>query len=242
MKTRSTFAFAALVATVLASPLAWSTNISDNGMYVSAAIMHVTHHQAERTMYHSERNAGTHARGFVYTELDKDIGFAVSTGYEFGDGLRAELELARRHAGYSMNGNIRLSDAMGRYAKTAASGDGEIASWSLMANTIYSFRQLRRVHPYIGAGLGVVRHEDEVTRGRFTASAGEVALNGSLVREGVDDTVLGYQLMAGIGIPITGAVEGRAGYRFFATANPEFDGEEVEYATHNLEVGVFVRF
>ena len=37
-------------------------------------------------------------------------------------------------------------------------------------------------------------------------------------------------------------MEARVGYRYFATADADFDGLEASYGTHNIEAGILIRF
>ena len=102
-----------------------------------------------------------------------------------------------------------------------------------MANGYYSF-EAGVLRPYIGGGIGLVRHDG--TLRELSASGVQTA------EYDEDDTVLAYQAMIGIAYPMSEASEVRLGYRYFGTADADFDGTEVSYGTHNIEAGFLFRF
>ena len=53
-----------------------------------------------------------------------------------------------------------------------------------------------------------------------------------------DDIVFAYQLGAGIGYGISENLTIQAGYRYFATADPDFSGTEAEVASHDIYLGM----
>ena len=57
-----------------------------------------------------------------------------------------------------------------------------------------------------------------------------------------DDTVFAYQLAAGGSLTINKNLSVDLQYRYFATADPDFDGLEAEYNTHNLIFGLRFTF
>ena len=104
---------------------------------------------------------------------------------------------------------------------------GDVSTLSLMLNGIYAF-EISRLRPYLGVGIGLARHD--------------ATLEAMSSRDSDDDIVLAYQAMAGIAYPVSETMEARLGYRYFATADADFDGIEASYGTHNLEAGILVRF
>ena len=54
--------------------------------------------------------------------------------------------------------------------------------------------------------------------------------------------VLAYQGMAGILYPLSETTEFRLGYRYFSTAEGDFDSAKASYRTHNVELGLAFRF
>ena len=51
-----------------------------------------------------------------------------------------------------------------------------------------------------------------------------------------------WQVGAGIGYALTPQLTFDLKYRYFATSDPEFDGTEVEYASHNVYAGIRLHF
>jgi len=45
-----------------------------------------------------------------------------------------------------------------------------------------------------------------------------------------------------VGFPLSEKMEARAGYRYFATADADFDGVEASYGSHSIEAGIRFRF
>ena len=106
-----------------------------------------------------------------------------------------------------------------------------------MVNGIFSFGA-GALQPYIGAGVGVARHDG--TFDEQTLEAGGYAVR--LAKTSDEDTVLAYQGMVGISYPLSETTEARLGYRYFATADADFDGLKASYGTHNFEAGITFRF
>jgi opacity protein-like surface antigen len=102
-----------------------------------------------------------------------------------------------------------------------ASVNGDISSLALMGNLLADLPLSERVRPFLGAGIGLARVE---------------ANSNDLGDE--DDTVFAYQAIAGIGFPLTHVTTLDLQYRYFATADADFDGTDVEYQTHNFFAGL----
>ena len=80
---------------------------------------------------------------------------------------------------------------------------------------------------------------------RLHASDGQVLVTWGrsvLYRYDADDTVFAWQVGAGIGYALTPQLTFDLKYRYFATSDPEFDGTEVEYASHNVYAGIRLHF
>jgi OmpA-OmpF porin, OOP family len=101
--------------------------------------------------------------------------------------------------------------------------DGDISSWGVMANGYYDFANGSAFKPFIGAGVGYVNVRLE---------------NGG--RE--DDSVFAYQLMAGCGYALNKDVIFDLQYRYFSADDPDFDGFELDYVTHNVMAGLRFSF
>ena len=152
----------------------------------------------------------------------------VSTGSVSGDvdmdagfGLLAAMGYG---ADIGLRGEIELGYRGSDFDKlNGRAFEGDVRTWSLMANGIYAF-EAGTVRPYFGIGLGLARHK--VSSSRASDS----------------DTVFAYQGMAGVAYPLSETLELRGGYRYFATADADFDGLDASYGSHNFEAGVWFRF
>lgn len=106
--------------------------------------------------------------------------------------------------------------------KTASGpATGEITSLSLLGNLLVDFAISENVRPFLGAGMGLAQID-----------SGSADLNKA------NDTVFAYQVIAGIGFPLTHITTIDLQYRYFATANPDFAGIEAEYETQNFFAGL----
>ena len=160
----------------------------------------------------------------VTGEVGTEPGFSISGafGYRYDKRFRGEVELA-----YRENDIDRLSiTAFGLGASGSASGD--ISSFSGMVNGYWDISIDAPVKPYVGAGVGISEIDAEISIGGTTAKS--------------DDTVFAYQFMGGILYEFSPEVDFHLGYRYFATADPEFSTTESEYETHNVEVGITYKF
>ena len=152
--------------------------------------------------------------GFPVTvtfESDEGLALGVAVGYGFGNG-RIEVEYA-----YQQNDLEEIELSVFGFSASEIIG-GETNSNSFLLNGYYDFKNTSSFTPFLSAGLGV--------------SNVEVDSGGS-----ADDTVFAYQLGAGVAYAITDKFFVDLKYRYFATENPELDGFEVEYSSHNFYLG-----
>jgi opacity protein-like surface antigen len=98
---------------------------------------------------------------------------------------------------------------------------GDISSLAVLGNLLVDLPISERVRPFLGAGMGLAKIEGNSNN-----------LNNA------NDTVFAYQLLAGIGFPLTHITTLDLQYRYFATGNPNFDGVEAEYETQNFFAGL----
>lgn len=146
---------------------------------------------------------------------DTGFGFNLNGGYNF-DGLRLEGEF-----GYK-NADLDEVFAPG-LAGVFINSDATIMSY--MLNGIYDIKIQAPVTPYIGAGLGFIN--------------GEFNFNGTKA----DDTVFGYQLIAGVGYNLNKNVTFDASYHFQGAATDfEENGGEFSYMSSNIYAGVRYNF
>jgi opacity protein-like surface antigen len=97
-------------------------------------------------------------------------------------------------------------------------------------NGYYDFTNSSQLTPYISAGIGVAQVE-----------VNDLAVLGIPVGS-EDDTVFAYQLGVGVGYSVTDAITLDMKYRYFATADPDFDGIDGECASHNVYLGLRYNF
>jgi outer membrane protein OmpA-like peptidoglycan-associated protein len=144
-------------------------------------------------------------------EVRTEWGFAgaISLGWGFGNGLRAEVE-----------GNFRQNDIsqinLSRVGNLGQPG-GITRSYGLMVNLLYGF-DFGPVQPYLGGGVGYVWHQYDNVHGR--GPGGVLTLDGT-------EGAFGYQAILGLAVPIH-AVPGlalTAEYRFLGTLGTTVDGQ-----------------
>jgi opacity protein-like surface antigen len=151
-------------------------------------------------------------------EFSFEDGFVATgaIGQSFGDVFRAELE-----GGYRTNSfdEMRI-DGDGVYAINA-----DMRALSLMSNVYIHLFPHNFISPFIGVGVGVANIEADIDRyGR------------------ADDTVFAYQVASGCSIAMSRSLSFDIQYRYFATEDPDLNGVETEYATHDLFVGLRFSF
>jgi opacity protein-like surface antigen len=156
--------------------------------------------------------------GFDEGEIEFDTGFGINAalGSSYENGLRAEVELA-----YQKSDMDKISaDGYG-----SASIDGDITAVALMVNAFYDFMPNEKFSPFIGAGIGYANLDADIDD--FGSA---------------DDNVFAYQASAGVGVALNQELKLDLQYRFFGTEDPDFDGLDAEYTTHNMMVGLRYSF
>jgi opacity protein-like surface antigen len=99
---------------------------------------------------------------------------------------------------------------------------GDVSSLAVMGNLLADIAVSETVRPFLGAGIGLANVES----------------NSNILGGDDDDTVFAYQLIAGLGFPLTHVTTLDLQYRYFATADPDFGDFEAEYQTHNFFAGL----
>ncbi|MCK8787485.1 outer membrane beta-barrel protein, partial [Roseomonas sp. NAR14] len=216
---------ALLAATILSLPLTAQAQ-PVTGLYVGAGV---------GANYREDSNSGYSGPGSQVslgsrrptfgTSLNQEFnwGFAgaLSLGWGFGNGLRAEVE-----------GNFRQNDVDKVTTRNGAliphSGYGR--SYGVMANVLYDFNIPNwPVVPYIGAGVGYVWTENKNVGGFLPGYPGPTSnptANGVRFRSDDTDSQFAYQAIGGLALPIP-AVPGlaiTAEYRYLASLNARIDG------------------
>ena len=188
---------------------------------------------------------GTHSAGgeTLSAEFDMDAGYGATLAFGFGaaPGASAEIEVGYRATDLARLQNVRVTNSPGATARVRGRFPvtGSLNTSSLMVNGYYTF-DVRAFRPYVGAGVGVARHEWSNADRIVANSAGDILHY--LPSTSNDDVAFAYQLMLGLNWVLADNMEARAGYRYFATTDVNFDGVEAGYATHNVDGGLIIRF
>lgn len=167
----------------------------------------------------------------VSVEANIKNGYAVTGGLgrSFG-ALRGEIEGSYRRSKVDQARGLGL----------VVEGNGDVSALSAMANIYFDpALELGPVQPYVGGGVGVSRF-----RARNVEAVGVPGippLSGT-------ETGFAWQLMAGVGLPLSEQATLTAGYRYFATpdvkakvaslGSVEVDG----LGLHAAEIGLHLRF
>ena len=170
-------------------------------------------------------------------DVDFDTGYGLSGAIGYASGpFRLEGELS-----YRINDLDQVdveSLAAGSIIFTnlgVAALQGDVSSFGFMANGFYDFDIGSNWTPFVMAGIGGASINLDAT------SVGGVA-----VTYDESDTVLAYQVGAGIGYKFSPTTTANFQYRFFGTSDPTFNDGTVEidgeYLSHNFWVGITQRF
>lgn len=155
----------------------------------------------------------------VDTQYDTGIGFEFAMGHDFGM-YRFEGEI-----GYRKN-DVDTFSALG----VSVPGDGDVDTWSFMANGYLDFENQTALTPYIGVGIG-----------QAIVSANDISVAGIAIGS-EDDAVFAYQFGVGVGYSATKSLIIDIAYKYFATSDPEFGITEAEYDSHNISIGIRYSF
>ena len=155
----------------------------------------------------------------VDMEFDPGLGLDVAVGNDFG-AFRIEGELTYR------TNDIDQFTTRG----VELEADGDVTALSLMLNAFLDVENETPFTPYIGGGLGFA-----------SVSMNDVKVSGIAVND-EDDTVVAYQIGFGVEYAVSEKISLDVGYRYYATDDPDFDGTNVEYTSHNVILGVRVSY
>ncbi|RLB77540.1 MAG: hypothetical protein DRH06_03570 [Deltaproteobacteria bacterium] len=147
--------------------------------------------------------------------------FALGT--TIGSAGRIEVELASRVSDF---------DEMKIDGWDTFDLNGDVTTGSFMGNVYYDFKNGSRFTPFIGGGLGFANVEYDID-----SVAG---IDDTDTKE--DDDVVAYQIMLGGGFAATEQLSIDLQYRFFGTEDPDIDGVDIEYQSHNVMLGLRYSF
>ncbi len=245
--------FVAIVGRTAALPgaaTAQDTRDKAGGFYVSLSGLPVMPENSDTTSDEVDEP-------LVSGRLDGNLGLKTgpgmlgAAGYDFGNGLRTEIEFGYRKIyidGFDgeFNGdvdgvpvtNLPIRDPIDVGPFRGGKLRGDIETKSFMTNAYYAYPKYQ-LKPYIGAGIGVAFHSAERTLDRV--AAGDIVIIEKSTEE-YDDTSFAYQAMVGVVFGFTKNIEARLGYRFMGTPDLELDYTDISYSTHGIELGILYRF
>ena len=168
-------------------------------------------------------------------ELSDATGFALAVGFETGGAQQVELEAAFRSFDIEGASAVRVG-SLPVTSGFALSGD--VDTWSLMFNARQLF-DVGPVRPYIGGGFGFARHEGTAA---LEVPPSPLVPPGLQGKDSGHDTVVAYQLMAGVEVELGDGAQLFGGYRYMGTADIEIERLVASYDTHAIEVGIRIRF
>ncbi|MDE0411773.1 MAG: outer membrane beta-barrel protein [Gammaproteobacteria bacterium] len=157
---------------------------------------------------------------------DEGVLFGVALGYLLNDSMfRMELEYFYRDTGYDEISDVHggageNSDKLEQEIVRAIDGIDSLVSHNLFANLYADFTNDSRFTPYIGIGIGVGQTEADyssvwarnsdaswIETGAGLPNAQEIRMNlagtASAAQKQLEDTLFGYQLVAGIDYALT---------------------------------------
>ena len=194
------------LAFALCLPLA--AEAATDGLYLSAA---------------AGGNFATDAKaqtGSIRDTIKYDAGSvgALSLGYGFANGYRAELDVS-----------MRRNTINGVKNNSLTSAGGNTGIWGVLINGLYDFRTGTALTPYIGAGVGL-----GIITGKLTGSG--------ITQYDKTDQQLAYQGIVGVSYAMTERFALTADYRYFATTDAKFknNGNDwtVANGSHSLLAGL----
>ncbi len=147
--------------------------------------------------------------------FDTGWGISGAFGYNLGDGLSVQLESGFYQSDIeSFDGQTDVFDL---------SLGGDVTLIPIMANVKWVFPVTSLFNAYIGAGLGTIYSEADV-------SVGSLSIGG-------DQWDFAFQAIAGISIPMSEVLSFDAGYRFMGTG---FKDSEIR--SHSVQAGINFKF
>lgn len=153
--------------------------------------------------------------------MSPDLGYGPTLTFEMDNGVNVGAEI-----GWMIDPNISVGLDFMFTSQDYVGYTTSLESFSGMINGTYVCDMWTSVRPYIGVGAGLinVNYDGDI---QFPAFSGS-------------DVVFGYQGSVGLLIPIDSALDLTLQYRYQAGTDAEIQGEDVEYQSHNLSLGIRV--
>ncbi len=184
-----------LIGTALALSLPLAAQAGTEGFYVGGA---------------AGVNFATDAKvktGALSDTIRYDTGAAgaLSAGYGFGNGFRAEFEAS-----------LRSNGIKGLKNNSYTAPGGNTRTWGLLVNGLYDINTGTAFTPYLGAGVGLGIVDSKLTGSNLTQYSGT-------------DTQFAYQGIAGVSYAVNQNLSLTADYRYLGTTDAKFSGNGNKY-------------
>jgi len=200
-------------AILMAVPLAASAN-DDEGWYLRGNLGYGIHTDSE---LEGGLVSNVHGNGL---QSEGNVAGSLGVGYDFGNNWRLEVD-----------GDTLWTDlgSISQIPNTSA----KLRTNSLMLNAIYDFEDFGSWEPYVGAGVGLIRSDADLSAhdilnpllsinpacvGARTSGQAETCIVSD------EDTGLGWQLLAGLGYDISENLKWDTHYTYQDASNFDFEG------------------
>lgn len=209
-----------------------TTGTSNDRASVCDGYINPTYDQVERTPGYNDGNTNCTgpdrgATGDWTNRIGSDTGLlaGAAIGYRMRSGLRFEAEYYYRETGYDKTSTVdgasgESGDKIAQEIIRAVDSFGDMQSHNFFANVYWDFHNDSMFVPYVGAGVGVALAEIEygsdwsrnsnaanISTGAGLPNADEIRQNlagtSSYAEEELEDTLFGYQLIAGVDYKIS---------------------------------------
>ena len=255
---------AAALAACVAFGGATAAQAQDGNWYIGAnmPLMFIDDSETSSSGSFTTQQGTTAHSATAKSEHDTGFKLGAMLGYRLASGLRIEGEVFMARAKVSRITNTNIT-VMGNPLpiEVPLQVSGAAKQVGVMANLWYDLETIDDAWtPYVGGGLGFVRIDQGGLRYDTDALAEAVAT--ALRRQPVDlpdgfvpppsatDTVLAWQVGAGIGYALSETATLQLGYRYQVVNGLEFSGmnangmvnTETDLQIHFLEIGIRQRF
>lgn len=188
-----------------------ATTSSAQGLYVSGKLGIANPNDSDVT--------DSYMPGYTLNvEMDSGFASGVALGYDFGNNMRLEGELA-----YQQNDVNSIG-----YAGYSIPASGDVTATTFGINGYYDFNNESPFTPFLTAGIGMAKVEVNDLAMDYYWPVSD------------DDTVFAYKFGAGIGYAINDRLTVDATYRYNGFADPEFETVTATYSSHNVYLGLRV--